>query len=602
MTLPTYTEATIREKTSTESFQRGQEYYQRGAVASLVQRDETLEADVWGSDADPYHVRVTWSAGGSGEATCTCSYDWGGWCKHVAAAVLAGLHQPEQIEARPSLPVLLGGLDREQIQALVLKLAEYEPLIVPLIEAQVPLIAPPSQAALLVTQAAAPGGARPRPAPAPVEPDALRQQVRALLRSLHRMRLSDAYGYVGGVVGAVSALLGQAQHLIEAGDGRGALAVVGAVTEEYLAGWEMLDDSDGYASDFFRELGEVWTEALLTDDLDAQERQASIEKLEAWQGQLASYGIDDVFDPALSAAVQGWDDPPLQRVLRGEMTEHGAWEGEAPPWADELAEARLKVLERQGRYQEYLYLAEAEGLSHRHASMLARLGRGAEALEYGRVHLTTAEEALDLAKTLWERGEIERGLQSAEMGLTREGPKGVLASWLRDRAAEQGQTERALAAARIAFEADLSLADYRQVQELAGANWPDLRTKLLDRLRQAKSYYPRGPVDIFLHEGLIADAIAAVDDGAGHVLVEQVADAAITSHPEWVIKAARRQAEGIMDEGKAQYYGAAARWLGKARTAYQATGREQEWRAYRADLLTRHGRKYKLVPLLEALK
>src|SRR5207253_11221121 len=56
MTLPTYTEATIRAQTSTESFQRGQDYYRRGAVASLVQRDETLEADVWGSDADPYRV------------------------------------------------------------------------------------------------------------------------------------------------------------------------------------------------------------------------------------------------------------------------------------------------------------------------------------------------------------------------------------------------------------------------------------------------------------------------------------------------------------------------------------------------------------------
>ena len=56
------------------------------------------------------------------------------------------------------------------------------------------------------------------------------------------MRPSEAYGYVGGMVGAVSELLGQAERLIEAGDGRGALSVVEAVTEEYLAGWEMLDE------------------------------------------------------------------------------------------------------------------------------------------------------------------------------------------------------------------------------------------------------------------------------------------------------------------------------------------------------------------------
>ena len=38
----------------------------------------------------------------------------------------------------------------------------------------------------------------------------------------------------------------------------------------------------------------------------------------------------------------------------------GAWAGEAPAYADELAVARLNVLERRGRWQEYLYLAEAE--------------------------------------------------------------------------------------------------------------------------------------------------------------------------------------------------------------------------------------------------
>jgi uncharacterized Zn finger protein len=80
-----------------------------------------------------------------------------------------------------------------------------------------------------------------------------------------------------------------------------------------------------------------------------------------------------------------------------------------------------------------------------------------------------------------------------------------------------------------------------------------------------------------------------------------VADAAITSHPDWVIKASRQQAESIMDEGKAQYYHAAARWLGKARAAYRVAGRQQEWQVYLAGLLDRHRRKYKLVPLLKAL-
>ena len=41
-----------------------------------------------------------------------------------------------------------------------------------------------------------------------------------------------------------------------------------------------------------------------------------------------------------------------------------------------------------------------------------------------------------------------------------------------------------------------------------------------------------------------------------------------------------------MDEGKAQYYHAAASWLAKARTAYQNMGREDEWRTYLSERRT----------------
>ena len=59
------------------------------------------------------------------QATCHCPYDWGGWCKHIAAALLAGLDNRTKSKSVP-LPDLLSGLDREQLQALVLKLADYE--------------------------------------------------------------------------------------------------------------------------------------------------------------------------------------------------------------------------------------------------------------------------------------------------------------------------------------------------------------------------------------------------------------------------------------------------------------------------------------------
>ncbi len=57
-----------------------------------------------------------------------------------------------------------------------------------------------------------------------------------------------------------------------------------------------------------------------------------------------------------------------------------------------------------------------------------------------------------------------------------------------------------------------------------------------------------------------------------------------------------------MDRGKAELYSSAAGWLAKARTAYRELGREEEWQAYLNELLNTHGRKYKLVPMLKALR
>lgn len=597
MSLPTFTETDVRQYASADSFQRGREYCRSGAVASLVQRETTLEGAVRGSEAEPYRVQVTFAGDRLGGATCTCPYDWGGWCKHIVAVLLTAREQPEKIEARRPLAEVLTGLNRDQLQALILKLTQLEPDLVELIEAQVPFLTSTP------VSAATPSAAQPRPARPAVDSKALRRQVRSLLSFGGGGRRSwHGYANVGTAASAVSEVISQAEQRIEAGDGRGAVAVLGILTEEFLDAWEGLDDSDGESPEFFQELGGLWTEALLTGDLTADERQTWAPKIEAWQSTLSEYGVDGVFEPAQWAAEHGWDDAPLQRVLQGEITELGAWEGESPFWADELANARLNVLDRQGRHQEYLYLAEAEGQTDRYVTMLARIGRGAEALEYSRTYPSPVSDVYALAQALWEQGERERALECAEIGLTREGHKASLAAWLRDRAAEHGQTERALAAARIAFSEEPSLASYLKAQELAGPDWPVEQPRLLDRLRTVRSYYPQGPVEIFLHEGLIEDAIAAVDQGATHSLVELVADAAIASRPDWVIKVSREQADGLMDGGKSQYYGSAARWLGKARDAYRASGREHEWQSYLAHLLDRHGRKYSLVPLLRKLK
>jgi uncharacterized Zn finger protein len=507
------------------------------------------------------------------------------------------MHNRMNKEAQLALEGLLAGLNREQLQSLLLKLAEQEPSLISTIE---------KQASLLQTSSSQPTTPSPKIAPKPpiaVDTKTIRRQVRSSIHSLDRMRSSQAYWHVGAVVNEIGQLVEQAWALIEADDGRQALTLLQAITEEYMSEWETLDDSDGEASGFFSDLGKAWTEAILSADLTREEREGWADQFAAWQEELDDYGVDEAFDAAETAALDGWDYPPLQRVLQGIITEQGAWESEAPDYADDVTEARLHILERRGRFQEYLYLAEAEGHTKEYVTMLVRLGRVEEAISYGRHYLATTDEALALAKALYENGEREQSLQIAEHGLSLEGRKASLAKWLRDQAWLMGEKIRALPAAEVAFRDEINLENYQRVAEIAGERWPERRTELLEYTRQMKSSYPKGHIDVFLHEGLLEDAIAALDQYASHTLVEQVVDAALEaqSHLEWVIQACSKQAEYIMDRGKAELYSSAANWLAKARKAYHMLGREKDWQTYLDELLSQHGRKYKLVPMLKTL-
>ncbi len=107
---------------------------------------------------------------------------------------------------------------------------------------------------------------------------------------------------------------------------------------------------------------------------------------------------------------------------------------------------------------------------------------------------------------------------------------------------------------------------------------------------------------MFLHEGLVDDVIAAVENSIDANLLEKVIDAAQKLRPEWVIEVCRRQAETIINKNQAQHYEAAVQWLAKARLAFYALGLAGEWKEYLGGLLINNRRKYRLVPLLEVLR
>lgn len=582
MSLLSLTEASLRRQATAPSFERGEAYFQSGSVVSLIQRGQVIHADVEGNDVHPCHITLHFDPGGITGVDCTCEYSLKGWCEHIVATLLTCIRQPEKIETRPTLEQLLDRLEPQQLRSLLQTLIGTHPELIDTID-------------LLIAQQTAPPSPPPRRQTA-VDPVPFRRQVKQILRNA-----VDAWesGYDDDPVSEeIIDLICTAKDFSHQGDGNNALVILEAITDACIEHW-------GYASDYGLDNDEItthldsaWTEAILTAELSATEQHDLKHKLETWQDEL-----DGNLSMSLEALRQGWDYPPLQRVFQGEITPLGAWENEAPNYASRLAQIRLQILDRQDRHQEYLYLAQAEGQTEQYLTMLGRLGRVAEAMTEASTQMTTMEEAFALAKTLREQGALPQALEIGHKGLSLAGLcRADLATWTSELAEGLGERTIALEARIQGFAAQPSIGDYHKVKDLAGAEWPTVQSDLVKKLRHSQHWEAsQAKVDIFLEEGLIEDAIAAVQNlSYFHAqLIHRVMDAAIQTHPEWVINNARVRAEEIINRGKAVAYDHAANWLRKMRLAYLAAGRQADWTAYRSQLIKTHGRKYKLMGFLE---
>ena len=253
------------------------------------------------------------------------------------------------------------------------------------------------------------------------------------------------------------------------------------------------------------------------------------------------------------------------------------------------------MLDIGGRTDAFRNFASAAGRHGDHAAMLVRLGRIPDAVACAKRTFRSGEEVLDLAQWgLKLRAEDDR--LHGVIGLAR---------WLRDCAAALGRKQAGLTAASAAFEHSLSLDDFRAAETQAGPEWTAMRAGLLAKLAAAK--YSRDHTEIFSSEGMIDEAVRSVDvenvlRNPTNMIPMRLAKAAHASHPDWVIDVCERMAANVMDAGQAGFYELAAQWLEKAMLAYDAAGRFEDWIARIDGLIEKYRRKYKLKPMLEALR
>jgi uncharacterized Zn finger protein len=364
--------ASIRANATPQSFARGESYLRSGAVSTLSQRGSCLHSQIVGSE--PYTVGVEFDGMGITAVHCSCPYDLDGWCQHIVAVLLACLEQPDAITIRPTLAELLDGLTLSQTRQALLDLADDDPIWVDDFERQVnasvdqqPSGVRSALDSVLDSVFDPLSDDRPihrRPSVSDSEP--FRQRAKQVLHDA--VEAWENGEHDDSITEDLLEIVAKAEEFINGGDSASAIVMLSGLTQGCVEDWNCVDHYGADDDEIGVALNLVWAEAMLSADLSA----AVAEKLRSdflvWQDSWSDFSL------ALEALDQGWQYPPLQQVLRGEITDRGAWSGEAPDFADDLALVRLRILARQGRFQEYLYLAEAEGQIEQYQAMLAQVG------------------------------------------------------------------------------------------------------------------------------------------------------------------------------------------------------------------------------------
>lgn len=603
MTLPKITESMIRAGASPESFRRGEEYYREGTISNTaIQQDTLLSGECAGTYSPYYRVQVELDDAGIANASCTCLYEYGGYCKHIVALLLAYLHHPKSFPVRKAPEELLADLDRDDLTAILTKMIQEQPDLYDRIEAMTSV---PSKSK--------------KKRGKKVDIEVHRRHILGIVHSLDGMRMSEAYWHVGGLANQLREVQGSALKFLDAGDAESALEILLVLLEESSRGIEYVDDSDGELGGFVGDLGTSLAEAILSMEFSQVERDRLVRRLEKLIDYAGDYGMEGNLDIAVQAAKYGWGDVPkeMEPVRRtvpkfdedeepddwdedkywGEEDNHEfrEWGFPVESGVEDLTEARLNVLERQGRIEEYLALCKQEERHLRYALKLCDLKQMSEAVKYAKKHLTTAEESLEVARRLRETRLVAEAIEIGEHGLKLKGSKLSLGEWLGPVEEAQGRTKQALSAWLAVFGEHPSLETYKAIRRLAGSGWGSMRPEVMEKLR--KSYDKQVLAEVFLLEEEWDEAIKVAEGrDVYYPVVEMVADGVVHHRPEWVAQISLRHAERLMSEPKSKNYPIAAAWLKRAKQAYKLLGKTDEWKKYLGEMKE----KYKRRPALQS--
>ncbi len=483
--IPPIVEEDIRHFIGEQSFPKGLQYFQNGAILHPVRQGMTLKAYCYGSLPEPYHVQVTCDDAGIATALCSCpvgtpTHGRSG-CKHAAALLLAWSKQPETFTEMDDLDTILERREKAELILLIKQLLHKQP------EMEWDLTMPP-----------------------------LPQMKRSMSIDIeaYRRQIDVAFDRAGHQWNAVYGISSDLYHITciadqfaQQRDHANAVAIYEVVAREILGRYLSYHDEDSALGTVVQDCVKSLGHYLVSEQEDQSIRQRILKTIFAiyrFNVDKGGYGFTNDIPPELVQHTTSEEKRTIAQWVRTALSEiQGA--DQSAIWHREKYGGLLLALEAETLSdEEFLSLGRQTNRVHEVVNRLLELGRVDEAIQD--VQSVRDRDLLKLANLFLQHGQ-DRAILPVIHERSQQTQWISVPEWLKDYYLARNDTNAALAAIEVMFRIQFRLQDYQHMRELATklGIWETKRQELLTFLQTTKHIATL--VEIALDDGDVERAL-----------------------------------------------------------------------------------------------
>ena len=579
--IPHIKQSDVRNWTDDVYFQRGQKYYEQGAIYDQRKQGMTLKSKCAGSQAPFYRQEVLFSSHGIESAECSCPVGEGGHCKHTVALLLTWVNDPDSFQETESLDVVLEKRSKTELIAVIKEMLEQEPDLESLLE--LPLVEGDSQ---------------------PLNLKAIRHQANRAFQGT-----DFEWGYAREIKRDLNPLLKLASGYLSRNDAENSALVYETIVETILENENAaLGDEEGELLGVVYECCEGLGKCLSAVSNTKQ-------RIELLQILFSAYQWDTIKIGGVGAA----DNVPeilTSQTMPSERIEIAKWTREIMPkgnsWSDgyhrEVLGRLLLDLEADILDDEaYLRICRQTGRLNDLIDRLLILNRIDEAEAAARtaedyplfkaVEIFTKHKRADLAdKLVIERLQTSRDKEVDER----------LIEWLSERLRGHGDLSGSLELEEHLFWKYPNLEKYKKLHKLAKQlhRWDVLRIQIIAELEKKQDF--DFLITLYLYEKEVELALTTLKKlpqrWGDHELHLEVARAAKKQYPHEAIQIFERESERFINDRNRGSYSQASLCLREIRDIYRQLNETESWQKLIMDVRDRHKRLPALQDELNQLK